>query len=372
MWSENLPSGKVRYVERYEHPLTGKQIKLSVTMDKDTKSNRKLAQIALQDKYDMKFEEIMAATKKENLTLSELVTLYRQDQKNTVSASTYKRNYYAMESMMHILGKDTLVERLTAGYVRKELSNQNEKAGTMNERLTRFKALMRWGYNNDYISDIRWIDKLVSLRDEEKSQKLEEKYLESSELKNLLDNLTVVKWRFLAELTSLSGLRCGEAIALELPDVDIKNRTIYVSKTYDPVNKIVTTPKTKTSYREVYMQDELLDLCKRIKSYMARERLRDGYRTKLFICDAKGEHVDYYAYNKCLRETSQRVLGKDVTSHYMRHTHVALMAEQGVSLEVISRRLGHANSKITKDIYFHVTKRLKDRDNERIKSIKIL
>jgi len=56
----------------------------------------------------------------------------------------------------------------------------------------------------------------------------------------------------------------------------------------------------------------------------------------------------------------------------MRHTHVALMAEQFIPLEVISRRLGHANSKITREIYFHVTDKMKEHDNQLIRSVKIL
>lgn len=372
MWSEILSNGKVRFVERYEHPLTGKKLKVSVTMDKDNKTTRKQAQLALRCKIDQKLSELCTVSKKENLTFGELVALYRQDQKATVSLSTYKRNYFATESLMNIIGKDTLVDRMTAGYVRKQFADQNEKPGTTNERLTRLKALMRWGYNNDYVPDIRWLDKLSLFKDDEKIEKLEEKYLESEELKLLLDNLSVMKWKFLAELTALSGLRCGEAIALEMSDVDTKNRLISITKTYDLVNEIVTTPKTKTSYREVYMQDELLDLCKRIKSYMNQERMAIGYRSSLFLSDVNGSYISYYAYNKCLKETAWRLFHKNVTSHFMRHTHVALMAEQGVSLDVISRRLGHANSSVTRDIYFHITKKLKERDNEQIKEIKIL
>lgn len=50
MWSQETPNGKVRYFERYENPLTGKQCYVSVTMPKDTKSNRKTAQLALRKK----------------------------------------------------------------------------------------------------------------------------------------------------------------------------------------------------------------------------------------------------------------------------------------------------------------------------------
>lgn len=176
----------------------------------------------------------------------------------------------------------------------------------------------------------------------------------------------------MAALTALSGLRIGEAIALEQKDVDFENRIISVNKTVDIVNDIVTAPKTLTSTREVYMQDELLDLCRKIKAYTMSECMRNGVRTRLFVCDENGDHVQYYAYNKCLKRTAKNVLGREITSHIMRHTHVALMAEAGVDLETISDRLGHANSKVTREVYMHVTERMKEERNNRIKSISLL
>lgn len=371
MWSEPLPNGKVRYVERYENPLTGKDCKVSITMNKDTKANRKQAQMALQDKISAKIENLSTTLKKENLTLSELVTLYLQYQSTTVKKSTYARNRTAANSMMRILGKDTLIDRLTAGYVRKCLADQNEKAGTTNERLTRFKAMIRWAYSNDYTKDIRWLDKLTPLKNDEKAKKLEDKYLESKDLSLLIDNMRIDKWRFLTQLTALSGMRCGEAIALNTEDVDIEKRIIHITKTYDVVHKIVTSTKTADSNREIYMQDQLLQLCKEIKLYMAKERMLAGYRSKLFMSGVDGKYLEYAAYNKYLRETSERVLGRRITTHFMRHTHVSILAEQGMPLEAISRRLGHSDSQITRKIYFHVTEKQKEKDNEQIRNIKI-
>ena len=65
MWSEKLPNGKVRFAERYEDPLTGEQKKVSVTMDKDTASTRKLAQAALGDKISAKVDQFPGADKKD-------------------------------------------------------------------------------------------------------------------------------------------------------------------------------------------------------------------------------------------------------------------------------------------------------------------
>ncbi len=48
------------------------------------------------------------------------------------------------------------------------------------------------------------------------------------------------------------------------------------------------------------------------------------------------------------------------------------MMEAGMSEDAISRRLGHTNSRITKEIYLHATKRLQERENGQMKNIKLL
>lgn len=360
--------GRVTFVERYEDPMTGKIKSVSVTMDRETNQTRKIAREILAEKI----KERIRFSGSVDITLKELVRRYQTDQERTVARSTYTRNVFATNALVKILGGDVVAGKLTAGYVRDCFNRTGESNGTLNERLARFKALIRWGYRNDLLDDIRYLDKLMPYENKEKAIRLKEKFLERDELKKLLDGMTVTRWRLLAFLTALSGLRVGEAIALEQSDVDFKNRLISVNKTYDTVNNIVTTPKTLTSVREVYMQDELLDLCRKIKAYTLSECMKSGIRTNLFLPGETGTYIQYYAYNKCLRATSKRILGREVTSHIMRHTHVALMAEAGVDLGTISDRLGHAGSKVTKQVYMHVTERMKNERNERIKNISLL
>lgn len=372
MWIENLPNGKVKYGEHYMHPLTSEWKKVTITMDKDTRINRKLAPSLLQEKIDKKISKLTASTKDKNLTLSALYSIYYKYLEKAVKKSTYARNLTAGRNMIRILGGDIIVNNLSAAYVKQKLLDQDEQSGTTNERIKRFKAMIRWAYENEYLDDIRWLDKIKPQKDEERKKKLEEKFLEVEELTLLLDNLKNDKWRFLAELTALSGMRCGEAIALEDSDIDFEKRIIRVTKTYDHIHKIITTPKTEDSDREIYMQDQLLKLCRQIRKYMIKEQILLGYRTKLFMSDRTGNYLGYAAFNKQLRLTGKNILGKNITTHYMRHTHVALMAEQGIPLDVIARRLGHSDSKITERIYFHVTKNLKQKDNLAIKDVKII
>ena len=45
----------------------------------------------------------------------------------------------------------------------------------------------------------------------------------------------------------------------------------------------------------------------------------------------------------------------------MRHTHASALLEQGVQLEVVSKRLGHSSIRTTSEVYSHVLSRRADR-----------
>ena len=86
----------------------------------------------------------MEDEKQDNITFNELINLYREEQLKTVKISTYRRNYFACNTLMGILGTDTLVSKLNAGYIRKQMLATGKEPGTLNEHLTRLKALLRW------------------------------------------------------------------------------------------------------------------------------------------------------------------------------------------------------------------------------------
>ena len=368
MWVEESKNGKFKFCERYEDYLTGKTKRVSVTMDKNTPQSRKTAQKTL----ELKIQQAMEARPDHQCTLKELVEEYRKDQKKTVKQSTYSRNYFACNAIMKMLGESTIVEHMTAKYVRSRFRDSGKENSTLNEHLTRFRALIRWGYSNDMISDITFLEKIEPFKDLPHKQKIQDKYLESDQLKALLDGMDHTLWRLCTEFMALSGLRVGELIALDRIDVDFKNKVIHVTKNYDYINQIVTSPKSFCSIRDVYMQEELENVCKQLNALMLRRRLMFNIgKPALFLFSRNGTYIHYYSYNKYLRENSKRVLGRAITPHALRHTHASLLLEQGISIDTISRRLGHENSKVTKEIYLHVTKKLTEKDNEQIAKVSI-
>ena len=248
MWTEETKNGKYKFVERFTDPLTGRYRRVSIVMDKNTARSQKEAQKALNDKIDALFTPV-----EKKLNLSQLLTVYEAEQKRTVKLSTYDRNQSACSSIKEILGGDTIVDRITAGYVRERFLASGKANVTLNEYLKRFKALIRWGYRNDYVQDISFLNKLELFPDKTKREKIQDKYLEADELRTLTQSMRVPQWKMLTEFLALSGLRFGEAAALLRSDLDLKARMIHVDKNYDQAHDLVTTPKTLTSIRDVYM-----------------------------------------------------------------------------------------------------------------------
>ena len=82
--------------------------------------------------------------------------------------------------------------------------------------------------------------------------------------------------------------------------------------------------------------------------------------------------MHYVAYSKYFRDHVEKVIGHPLPVHSLRHTYTSLMAEAGIPIETISRQLGHANSSVTREIYMHVTDKMRKADNERLDAVKIL
>lgn len=374
MWTEKLNNGKVRYVERYIDYISGKSKRVSIVLEKDNRKSRKLAEDVLRQKI----EEKQTKNQEADITLADLTKKYLSHQKSKVRPSTYRRDTFAHEAIISLLGGDSIADRLTAAYIKESFDKaKNKSLSWKNEQRKHLLAMLRWGYEYDYLTDISYIQKIKKYEDNEPDKKLETKFLSEEELEKLLISMKASpceNWYLMTKLLVETGMRIGEAIALDKKDVDLEQRYITISKTYNTVDRLLQdSAKTKESNREIYIQDELLKTIKEINLYTKKEQLYQGYgSTRIFFPDSKGTYIHYDAYRIFLRRQSEKVLGRVLTPHALRHTHVSLLASQGVDFETIARRVGHASTGLTKDIYFHVTDRLKERDNETIKKIKLV
>ena len=380
MWSQpvdkNKPKGKTRFFESVRDPVTGSYRTFSVTVDKYTTHTQKVALRALQQRREAFLQSALSQSE-ENLTIHDLIERFNdvRSKDPNIRASTQRQAMMKLRPVERLLGSDTKVSTLTAGYIRQALLNSGKSAVTLNGYLKILKALLRWGFKNDYVSDISYIKKIERWKEEMPyRERIQNHYLEKDELETLIAGMNEYQYKLIAKFLVLSGMRIGEMIALQRADVDIDNRVIHITKNMQGVTRIIDLPKNSTSYRDVYMQDELAEVCREIERY---KRMM-GIVSEIFFPDPKGDYLRHETVEKYFRENSERILKRRVTPHMLRHTHTSLMIEaamtagQNITLDDIAERLGHANSKITKDIYFHKTNLVRDATNRKLDLLKIL
>ena len=353
MWVQQKPNGKYQFFERYEDEVTGLSKTVSVTMDRNTTATRKAAQTALAEKIR---KAQAKAGEYDEMTLHELLEIYLA--RSGIRESTRMRDTALSHVLEPILDKNARINHLTAAYIRDKLKEAGKEGNQ--ELIARIKALLRWGYRNDYVHDVTWLDKLQ--KDKARDRDLRHKYLELDELHRLLDGMQIIEWRNLTEFLALSGLRIGEAIDLKREDVE--RDQIHVHSTFGLLTKESGPTKTDCGTRDVVIMPELADCIRRIRSR--------AIVSKYLLTGPGGKVIQYPAYRKYLAEKSERILGRRIGPHALRHTYTSLMAASGIPLDVIARQLGHEDSRVTQAVYFHITKKLKERDAKMIRSVSLL
>ena len=181
--------------------------------------------------------------------------------------------------------------------------------------------------------------------------------LEPEEVARLLEAAEASRSRDMALLLRLmleTGLRRGEALALQWGDVDLERGEVRVWRAWAKVGSrgAFTPLKTPTAKRVVPLPLGLLRRLKARKEELL-ERLNPEEVDGLHLVGGV-KPVDPDAFNHYLRRLAEKAgLGR-VRVHDLRHTWATLALSRGIPLEVVSERLGHASPTITLNVYRHL------------------
>lgn len=152
-----------------------------------------------------------------------------------------------------------------------------------------------------------------------------------------------------------TGIRWGEAAALQVGDINLDAKTVRVVKTVraDPTapgGKTIGPVKTKKGRRTVTLPGHVVEALRPlVEGRKTSERLFTGPN------GGKVEHSNFYRDAWQKQALPKSGIAKPWPRvHDLRHSHVAWLIAQGVPLPVIQARLGHEKITTTIDTYGHL------------------
>ena len=368
MWIEELPNGKYKYVERFKDPYSGKLKKASVIKDNKTRQTQKEALYSLNNKIEKKLNTIKVENK--SITLHDLYAEWYPIYKRQVAEGTYLPTKNILNKLTNDLGNDTLLFKLDAALIENTLESYIYKQNLSNKYVSIIKSklnlMLKYALKKNYIAS-NPIDKVdIAYKKVFTTQKINDKYLEDDEYNQLIaytDNINH-RYALFFQWMYFTGLRPGEAAALYKNDIYLSAERNYISvngtmmyreRSIQNIDKSSRT-KTAAGMRNV-------DLPKKTVA-IYHELLTLSPEGKFLFQTSRGTPFQLTALNTFLRHHKKRMgfdEDKTLSCHIFRHTHISKLAEVGTPMYVIQERVGHEDSKITQQIYLHITQKTREK-----------
>lgn len=148
-----------------------------------------------------------------------------------------------------------------------------------------------------------------------------------------------------------TGIRPGEALALQWTDLNFPDREIRVERSLSGGR--IETPKSGHG-RTVDMSQELAVVLRQLQAERRAETLSRGWSEMppWVFCSKTGTPLDPANLNKVFKQVLKAAgLPLHFTPHCLRHTYASLLLQMGVSPVYVQRQLGHTSIQITVDTY---------------------
>lgn len=167
-----------------------------------------------------------------------------------------------------------------------------------------------------------------------KSRKLPD-VLSLEEVKSILGLTANLKHRTILSLLYACGLRIGEALKLQVRDIDNKRRFMHIRSAKGAKDRYVPVPQRMIALLASYLE-----------SYGPKHYLFEGQHGGMYSAVSARQVLK--------RSLDKAGIRKSITLHTLRHSHATHLLENGTDLRFIQELLGH-NSPKTTMIYTHVS-----------------
>lgn len=322
------------------------------------------------------------------MTLGELFEEYKANQRHTIRESTYARVTQILE--LHVIPElaNIKLNKLTLRQLQAWKLNIEERTTSKGEPLSLgykqkiysvFRAMLNYAVKMEYITT-NPLTKLGNFKDVNSVKPDMDYYTADEFIKYITAARSIAidaeaktnnihEWNYYVflNIAFYTGMRKGEIHALRW--TDIADNTINITRSITQKVRGAdreTPPKNKSSTRTIQIPTPLSEV---LNEHYNRCKSINGFTDSQHICGGE----------QCLRDTTLDKRNqayaaaaevKKIRLHDFRHSHASLLANNGINIQEVARRLGHSSVEMTWNVYSHLYPKEEERAIEVLNQIK--
>ncbi|QVK19315.1 site-specific integrase [Mycoplasmatota bacterium] len=314
---------KIKVFE-YRYRVNGRQTTKSFRAKSATKTAEKAAIKELENfAKEIEAKKTLGVAKDESSTkFSEYSELVFKIHDRNLSEQTKQNRQYYLSVINEYIGNVKL-KNLTATRIESFLVKMSETKS--DQVLSKYKQIINIVMDHAFSKDLIPINPMMKVRIKISQKNIKE--VQPIDIKELEKYLEIArgnkKYYFTLLLMLYTGMRVGEALALQFDDWDFERNIIHITKNRKRNGKI--GPVKKDRPRTFPIHEKLKELYDEVKTWhdYNKEILEDDYEdNNLFIAHEDGQFIPYSAFRQYLRRLDKT--GIKIRPHQLRHTFATL------------------------------------------------
>lgn len=287
---------------------------------------------------------------------------------NTIRKSQYSRILASIRRLEKEPFTKKNIEDITSEEIQTYLNSliYSYTQSTISKQVNQFRQAFNYAFDKGYIIQNPMTD-VIKPKSKKPSRIVRAlEITEQQKITNYLMNIPIENepYKVAYLLQIYLGLRIGEALALQISDIDLAKNLIHITKTmtFDENNKLIIgeLPKTFSGIRDIpipeFIRDEIIN----------QMRLAENHKENLLFVNSKGDYVNPKNANKDLKGTLRKVNITDITTHNFRHTYGTRCIEAGMRVVALKGLMGHSDISVTINDYVDILNQYKEAELEKL------
>ena len=328
------------------------------------KGNKRKAEQMLRE--TLRQHELQNGIVKSDVLFADYIRLWLADAKRKVDPVTYQGYEVLTNSQIlpYFLQSSVKLQDITTDVLQTYIDEKQTcgrmdgKGGLSPSSIRRHKNILNQTLNKA-VKEKLLLSNPCQFLDLPKTERYQSSYYSAAQLQRLFEAIRDEPLYPLVRITAMYGLRRSELLGLKWDSIDFDGNRLTIRHTVSQVTKPVEKDKTKnsSSFRSFPLVDEAkkIFLAAKEREGQNRRLFKKDYRENDYVFKWDDGHLYAPEY---VSQKFAKLLKKyglpHIRFHELRHSCASLLLNEGFTLKDVQEWMGHADIKMTADIYGHL------------------